>query len=307
MSAISLSFYRENYDLVRHYILTGSKRIFLGRRQMPCRFCGKASPLVSFRNKAHALPESFGNKTLFTRYECDSCNDLFGETIENDFGNYFKPYRAFARIRGKKSVLTIKSEARGWRIDADADGLSIHHRANDMLMERDLERKRLTSKIPRDPYTPVGVFKCFVKMAIAIMPECEVPLFFEAIEWIRTRDCRIMPLSQAILYETFADGVFPFSPMTAFVLKRKSDTTELPYLMFVVAHANSWFQIVVPCPQKDTHIYGKEIAFQLLPPVLPRGNRTAMREIDLSGTAPVAEVAAFEMRFDSFTVNVTPP
>jgi hypothetical protein len=81
--------------------------------------------------------------------------------------------------------------------------------------------------------------------------------------------------------------------------------TPLPYAMFIIAHANSWFQIAVPCPQRDAHVHGKEITFPLFPPALPKGaaNRTALREIDLSRTTPVNEVAEFEMGFDNYSVT----
>jgi hypothetical protein len=183
----------------------------------------------------------------------------------------------------------------------------MQHRATDTLVERDLERKVLRFRIPRDPYTPVGVFKCFVKMALALIPEGEISLFVEAIDWIRNRDHGAIPPSQAMLYETFADGVFPFRAISALVLTRKIPTAELPYAMFIIAHANSWFQIAVPCPRRDAHVHGKEITFPLFRPALPTGaaNRTALREIDLSRTTPVNEVAEFEIGFDSYTVTTT--
>ena len=46
-----------------------------------CRFCGRSRPEVSFRHGAHARPESLGNKSLFTIYECDSGNQFFGGLI----------------------------------------------------------------------------------------------------------------------------------------------------------------------------------------------------------------------------------
>jgi hypothetical protein len=39
---------------------------------------------VSVLKEAHALPESISNKSLFTYYECDACNQAFGEGCEND-------------------------------------------------------------------------------------------------------------------------------------------------------------------------------------------------------------------------------
>jgi len=47
------------------------------------------------------------NKSLFTAYECDMCNDDFGKGIEQDLGNWSKPKRTMARIRGKSGVPTL--------------------------------------------------------------------------------------------------------------------------------------------------------------------------------------------------------
>ena len=63
------------------------------------------------------------------------------------------------------------------------------------------------------------------------------------------------------------------SLLSALVLKRKMPTAELPYAMFIIAHANSWFQIAVPCPQRDAHVHGKEITFPLFPPRFPKARR----------------------------------
>ena len=305
MSTSALDFYRVNYDLIRNFTLADFRKTFLHEGQTTCRFCKKMEHEVSFRNKAHAIPESFGNKTLFTKYECDGCGNFFSETIENDFGNYYKPYRTLARIRGKNRVPSIKNEAKGWRIELDASGLNIQHRRDDTLVERDIQNKTLRFKIPRDPYTPVGVFKCFVKMALSIVPEVEMGRFSEAIEWIMNSDHSYMPLSEAILYETVVDGVFPFRVMSIWLFRRKRQTAEVPYMMFVIAHANSSFQISIPCPQMDANMYGKEVEIMLFPtPYHFQANSDRMvRKVDLSRTAPERDVAQFEMHFDSYSVT----
>jgi hypothetical protein len=57
-----------------------------------------------------------GNKSVESTYECDACNEIFGKGIENDLGNWSKPMRTLARIRGKSGVPTIKKtgDAPGW-------------------------------------------------------------------------------------------------------------------------------------------------------------------------------------------------
>ena len=75
---------------------------------------------TTFKHDALAIPEFLGNKRIFANYECDSCNQFFGSGIETDLGNWTKPSRTFARIRGKRGVPSIKE---GGELDKDKDSL----------------------------------------------------------------------------------------------------------------------------------------------------------------------------------------
>ena len=93
--AEALQFYDQHYDFIVQYMLKSpGKDIFLPTaEQNACRFCKKKSPEVTFKLKAHAIPELLGNQTLFSTYDCNSCNQCFGQGIENDLGNWSKPIR----------------------------------------------------------------------------------------------------------------------------------------------------------------------------------------------------------------------
>src|SRR5271156_6826188 len=101
--------YEEHYQIVSAWCLRPGEKIFLGdKEKRKCRFCGETTPKVSFRKQAHALPECIGNKSLFTYYECDTCNKGFGDGCENDFGNWSLPMRTMSRICGGNGIPTIK-------------------------------------------------------------------------------------------------------------------------------------------------------------------------------------------------------
>jgi hypothetical protein len=69
------AYYEDRYRIAAAWSVRPGEKIFLGdKNSRICRFCGQAKPEVSFRKEAHALPESIGNKSLFTYYECDACN-----------------------------------------------------------------------------------------------------------------------------------------------------------------------------------------------------------------------------------------
>ena len=184
-------FYDQNYAGIEPLFLEPEKRIFLGDKQnRSCRFCGRKSPDVSFRKKAHAIPELLGNRSLFTNYECDECNSFFGSTIENDLGNWTKPSRTFARIRGKSGVPTIKKggNGEGWRIDYGVSGFHIKQYESDPFFEIDETSKRLRLELKRDVFTPVAVLKAFVRIGLTLLPPDELPNFQTALSWIRNPD-----------------------------------------------------------------------------------------------------------------------
>ena len=121
----ALRFYASFYELVGSWTLQpGKNESVLGKNETQrCRFCGGCSPEASFRQKAHAIPEALGNKTLFTSYECDICNQMFGRGIENDLGNWSKPMRTLSLISGKSGIPTLKGKSpKEWRVEGIQGG-----------------------------------------------------------------------------------------------------------------------------------------------------------------------------------------
>jgi hypothetical protein len=201
--------YVDHYENLGQWILQPRKKIFLGDKgNRLCRFCGKRPPEVTFKEELHAIPELLGNRSLFTYYECDVCNHIFGDGIENDFGNWSKPMRTMARIKGRKGVPTIKRTDRGWRIEGVPDGLNVKHEEDDPPFEVDEAKKEMVFRLTRDPYTPVAVLKAFVKMGLTLLPEEEVPNFARALDWVRRKDHSIGTLFDWPICHTFMPGSY---------------------------------------------------------------------------------------------------
>ena len=79
------------------------KKLFIGdRNNDTCRFCGKSKPDITFKNRSHIIPAAFGNRTLFSKLECDKCNGNPGSVYENDFVNAFTVDRVMTRMRSRK-------------------------------------------------------------------------------------------------------------------------------------------------------------------------------------------------------------
>jgi len=162
------AFYDKHYAAAEPIFLQPGIKLMLGSADRPkhCRFCGKDEPEVTFKDEAHALPAAFGNTGLFSNYECDACNHLFGEGIENHLGNWSKPIRTLSRIKGRNGVPTIKKPGpgQGWRVEHSDTGFQLKEYEDDPFFEVDEEAKQLRFELHRDTYVPVAALKGLIKI-----------------------------------------------------------------------------------------------------------------------------------------------
>lgn len=302
----TFEFYTQNYGMSNTLILYPGKRLNLGPdRNRICRFCEKDETKTKFRLKAHAIPELLGNKSIFSNYECDDCNQFFGSGIENDLGNWTMPSRTFARIRGKSGVPSIKQNGtgQGLRIDYDDDGFHFKHFESDPHFDIDLENRQLKFELIRDVFTPVAVLKAFVKIGLTLLPPEEVPYFEEAVSWIREPDHTQRFVAKLPIFHTFRPGPMRNDLLGAMILRRKKSIVNLPYAFLMLSFGNDIYQVCIPCPQQDRTIHDKQLAIPPFPapdgPDPEKYGNPRTRLIDLCGKIPVkGEIFPIVMGFD---------
>lgn len=248
----ALRFYELNYSILgQAFDLANTLVLRSALRPGICRFCDQSEPQVTFRDTAHALPECMGNKRLTTDYECDSCNHLFGNTIENDFGKWSKAQRALSGVRGKNGIPAMKGTH--WRFEHDpTSGITVAQNEGEPIAVPNAAGTEITLTVPREPYTPVAVLKAFTKMAISLLPDEELPNFRRALAWIHNPDHEVglVKVSGYPVFYTFVPGTSPLTN-SAILLRRKTPNLPLPYMVFVLTYGNEVFQIFVPSPEKD--------------------------------------------------------
>lgn len=194
-----LEWFKRHYDIVSQHVLgPNSERVYLGdKSKRVCRYCGLAEPQVKFRKVAHAIPDQVGNDWLVDHEECDAFNGHFAKWVEDDFGKWTLPWRTLGRVKGKDGVPSIKSNDKEFRIDASAkpmDGakgagsvrhdFQIYMGVNDARHELDEATNTVKLTLDRPSYAPMGVFKCLVKKAIAVMPPEEEQRCAHLKKWI---------------------------------------------------------------------------------------------------------------------------
>ncbi|GAA0189605.1 HNH endonuclease [Cupriavidus pauculus] len=306
------AFYQRNYRLCFSFeqadLDNQPTRILHGPTPRHCRFCGKGAPDVAFRDDAHAVPESIGNRRLLSEYECDNCNRSFGSSIENDFGNWSKPLRLLAGRRGKKGIPTLKGGGpSGWRIERTGNRFEIIAGANedDRPFTASEDHRIVNLTLTRDPYRPIAVLKTFVKMALSVMPDDELPNFSETLDWLmeaRTGD-EIIQVPSA---EWLVAASTPASSLAIHLLTRKPDAPDrVPYAFLLLSYGMQRFQVNVPCPKRDGGLT-VDAPIELKPFPWPDAAEDVLHagEMDLSGTDRVTgDTISVTYQFENVDVS----
>lgn len=231
-----------------------SAKVVLGADEpQVCRYCGKSTPDVAFDNISHAFPEQIGNKWLVDSRECDSCNAHFASAVDAPFGDWSLLARSTGRIRGKKKVPTFVTSDSDLRIDVKNGNLKLTVRNRDPRLKFDDKAKQIEMRLERPPYVPMGVFKSFVKMALAVMPEPEASKCQHLKNWIleKKHTFESFPFHPLMLYSQFIAGPVPNDKISFMLVRRKASVSGCPYLMFMVQYGNHVHQIALPMPRED--------------------------------------------------------
>jgi len=259
------------------------------------------------RNEAHAVPELIGNKTLFTLYECDECNNRFS-SFEDDFAKMTLGDRSISRTRGKQAVPTLTSKGKKSRIEHAASGLVMKQYIDEGFIALDEQASQLKISYETQPFRPLGAYKCLAKMAYTLLPAIELPHFPELKAWLREKDVatkKVYGNGNHLCLMSFVPGPKPF-PSPIIALLRRKTSVAAPYAMFFVAFANWTYQIFAPCPRQDSALAGKTIQTYLFPhyyqlqPWLAPG-AVQVKNADLSDPNRRAEPKSIHLHFDSMT------
>lgn len=313
-----LEWYSARYvPLVQGFLRHTDRPNYLGdRSNRVCRYCSRSRPAVTFKKVAHAFPEQIGNKALLDAWECDACNEHFSKAVEDDFAKWSQPLRSTGRIFGKQGVPRYKSKDKGMRVESPSGKeLRIHVGENDLRYEVDSERKMLTLKLERQPYTPMGAYKCLVKMAIAVLPEEEAAKWSAYKRWTLEPTHAGSPFLPLQVIAQMVAGPLPNDSIWYQVFRRVDGVTGCPQLVFAVQFSNAILQIGLVGPEPGSRQAFIELS--VMPVPHPWGTLRHEREfgqsivkvLDLSSTSVVrddAEVMRFRFEREEEMPILTP-
>ena len=284
------------YDHYEVRTFNGEERLRIGindKEKRVCRFCGRSMPEVKFKQKAHAISESLGNKGLVCLEECDDCNTRFNQTIEQDVTRLFQFFLILKGIKGKNGNPTLQG-----------DGISIK---NDPSSQSTLGRSTLVLKVPTMPdthdpqeiakyisglfsgfscvkYIPQNIYKCFCKYVLSVIDSEYLPYFKGTIDWINEPPSRhkLPP----VWYYTVPNSTN--SPYLV-VMQRKHNHKDIPYCWAILNIAGYQYLFIVPfCSHDKYKFVGKsrvDFFLQGLKNAMPNINLQPMK---LHGIAPTS-------------------
>ena len=147
-----------------------------------CRFCGETDRKMFKKGNSHTIPEFTGNRNLFSKDECKTCNELFS-AYENELANHSYIMRVLFGI-GKKNKSTPKYKDDFIDIKMINGKLEIRTKeSNNKIKSNKTASLNFTIdkfgtsvklNIPLKKYIPLYLYKSLAKFAFSIMPQDEL-------------------------------------------------------------------------------------------------------------------------------------
>lgn len=267
----ALGFYEENYFPYLNYIQVkkddGSYEVvtltshqtektitiddFNGERV--CRYCGKKKPEVKFKKIAHLFPESLGNKCFFSNNECDNCNELFSK-YENDLCAFLVPFLSTNEIFGKGKPKEIKEDGKPrynktreyksndktFRVQSIEKVITVTSNSKEeSKLVYDEDKKILSIPFDIGKHTPYNIYKCLLKMSLAVLPRDEFDKY-KIMQRLLREDLEPIGIEQAIF--TCYPGMNLYD-LTIMCYKRKNEILNYPTYVFFIAFGNVSLQL----------------------------------------------------------------
>ncbi|AAS11404.1 MULTISPECIES: hypothetical protein [Treponema] len=232
------------------------------RTKRVCRYCGRsAADGTTFKEKAHAISESIGNKIFICTEECDACNSRFAGTIEKDFFELIKLYRTIYGSKGKNGIPTLHYRD-GITIEYDKKKNCpiIRHRTDKPAVN---EKGDLHLKLESDTnVNPMNIYRCLVKFALGLIDNSELSKFIKTVEWINNikNDGSTINLPPVMC---FLDRQNYFEQPEIVLYTRKTDDKKYPYLYAELKTCMFIFVFIVPFCLEDSTDFGNKKNFKV--------------------------------------------
>jgi HNH endonuclease len=263
----------EHYDLETEIVCPDKKMILaIPKKERVCRFCNKKHPEVTFRDDAHVIPESLGNRYLISDFECDFCNKQLGK-YDDQLCHFLGVSRTLNKTNGKEGIPTYKSPDKNIRAGesdfCDIPDTIVISRENllDKSFSFDASTGIGTLIFKKPSYTPLSAYKSVLKMALTCVNSEHLRNYRLAIEYLTSTnlDKEVKGACKVYAYNLpFGMGwEVPF----AAIYRKKNRQSEIPSHIFMLYFQNTIYQIFIPLHLEDIKVLNnKTIPIYWCPP-----------------------------------------
>jgi hypothetical protein len=256
-----------------------NKKQYIGS-EYKCRYCGSTDRRDFKKDNSHTFPECTGNRWLYSKDECVNCNQHFS-LYENELANHGHVMRTFLGIKTKKGNPT-KYKTESLKLQRLESGFVMNmfdtkekqidpkkHGGLTFHVDFQKHKEEGTLSLPLKKFIPHYLFKCLVKIGLAIMPENEMVKgqFDYLKEWLLSLE--VEDLESPYNYAYY--GSLPFGDRKPIIQIYKKDSSfkdvAIPTYSLFFGYGNDIFQIFLPEVKSDEFIY-KSGSVQL--PIIPQ-------------------------------------
>jgi hypothetical protein len=226
-----------------------------------CRFCDNTrANKTTFKQEAHAISESLGNKTIILNEECDACNKYFSETIERDIDTFLKVFTTFFKVKNKDNkVPTIKGK--NFEFKPAPEGSEVDFVIIRYPDDEDGPSTGSLDSIPlkfNEKVCYQNVYKALVKYSLSVIEREHISKFKNTIDWISGSNFK-EKLPKVAILETYQ--IFTQTPQLS-VYIRHDDDNDLPMAIGEFRYTYMTFVFIIPTFSSDEPDFSDSINYE---------------------------------------------
>ena len=228
-------------------------KIYVGDRNHPvCRFCDETEK-KNFSNKAHAIGESLGNKTLFCYEECNKCNHTLNK-IEDNFLRLMDIRRAMYHINRKDTTTAPTIYGSNFAILPSEKGSAELYIMQETIDSSIDINKPFTIQLKQHSVlSDEKIYKALAKMVIDLIPSNQIHHFKNTIEWIKS-DCFFVD-SLPNIWFCHNIGKMHRQPYLDIFINSKQQIPDTPYCTAALYIYDIAYIFVMPLVDVDSGMY----------------------------------------------------
>ena len=257
-----------NYEIQDIFISNdGNRNQLRPRNERTCRFCNKSYPAVKFKAIAHLIPKSFGNNSLKSDFECDTCNGKFS-LFETDFASILGIHKTLSPNNEERRTFTSNTVVAKEITLTSGKTVTwiINKNLNQRAFKLDEKKGKLEIEYVKPAYTPINVYKLFLKIGISCLRPEEIVFYQPLLHLLQTNNDKV--LSPFAINVSAYELSFKVQSPRVIVYKRTN-----PECHNLLHHVQIYFQefvflIPMPLNTEDRNLYeNTNLNLNLCPPV----------------------------------------